>query len=181
LPCPNLLIPVASQEQGPELKAFSANLSNGTLDKHEPAGDPSSMQRHQSSTTDNGLHSQNSALSWSQRQQLRHTSAAMRHAGASHQLLHQENRVPPGWFLPSLLALVRLTKTPGTGPLLAPLTLAQILVQASSQRQYPDHTAAQSFTDSAPPLEINLFTCSVFRTHQGSSQTSAGRSTHTKH
>ncbi len=64
------------------------------------------MQRHQSSTSHNGLHSQNSALSWSQRQQLRRTSAAMRYASASRQLPHQDNRVPPGQSLASLLALV---------------------------------------------------------------------------
>ena len=63
------------------------------------------MQKRQSSTSHSGLHSQNSALSWSQRQQLRRTSAAMRHASASRQLPHEENRVPPGWPLASLLAL----------------------------------------------------------------------------
>ncbi|KAL0036649.1 hypothetical protein WJX79_004029 [Trebouxia sp. C0005] len=83
------------EDQGSELKAFSANLSNGTLDKPE-SGEASSMQKRQSSTSHSGLHSQNSALSWSQRQQLRRTSAAMRHASASRQLPHEENRVPPG-------------------------------------------------------------------------------------
>ncbi|DBB10182.1 TPA: hypothetical protein ACH3X3_001759 [Trebouxia sp. C0006] len=84
------------EDQGPELKAFSANLSNGTLDKPEPSDEASSIQKHQSSTSHKSLHSQNSALSWSQRQQLRRTSAAMRHASASRQLPHQDNRVPPG-------------------------------------------------------------------------------------
>ena len=87
---------VFSQDQGPELKAFSANLSNGTVDKPEPGDEAGSMQKHQSSTSHIFLHSQNSALSWSQRQQLRRTSAAMRHASASRQLPHQDNRVPPG-------------------------------------------------------------------------------------
>lgn len=84
------------EDQGPELKAFSANLSNGTVDKPEPGDEAGSMQKHQSSTSHSFLHSQNSALSWSQRQQLRRTSAAMRHASASRQLPHQDNRVPPG-------------------------------------------------------------------------------------
>ena len=106
LPRLSLLIPIASQDQGPELKAFSANLSNGTLDKPEPSDEASSIQKHQSSTSHKSLHSQNSALSWSQRQQLRRTSAAMRHASASRQLPHQDNRVPPGRPLASLLALV---------------------------------------------------------------------------
>lgn len=59
------------------------------MQKQDPTpGDPN--------PSDPNMYAQNSALSWSRRQQLRRTSAAMRHAAASRQVPHQDNRLPPG-------------------------------------------------------------------------------------
>ncbi|KAA6424276.1 MAG: hypothetical protein FRX49_05488 [Trebouxia sp. A1-2] len=137
------------EDQGSELKAFSANLSNGTLDKPE-SGEASSMQKRQSSTSHSGLHSQNSALSWSQRQQLRRTSAAMRHASASRQLPHEENRVPPGRVVPfRLVCTCQINKVARKWPSAGPLDFGsgawdqvELTIQRSSQ--LADHASGHT-------------------------------------
>lgn len=96
---------MALQDQGPELQRFSVSLSNNTAEKHSPRADGTSMQKQESGCSVEDLCKHNSALTWSERQQLRRTSAAMRHASASRQLPHQEHRIPPG-LLPTLLLLL---------------------------------------------------------------------------
>lgn len=101
----HLLLSAALQDQGPELQRFSVSLSNNTAEKHSPGADGTSMQKQESGCSVEGLCKHDSALTWSERQQLRRTSAAMRHASASRQLPHQEHRIPPG-LLPTLLLLL---------------------------------------------------------------------------
>ena len=102
------------QDQQTELERFSdavssASSPNFTAGLAAESASQQQQQQQQQASLGNGsstLHSQSSALSWSQRQQLRRTSAVLRHAAASRHMPHQEGRLPSGWAFQLHLGLV---------------------------------------------------------------------------
>lgn len=102
------------QDQQAEVERFSGAVSRG------PSGDDGCSNVTDDSTSQgqdpeagladraggSSLSRQSSALTWSQRQQLRRTSAAVRSAAASRHVAPVQNRGLPGCSPPSLLVIL---------------------------------------------------------------------------
>ncbi|KAL3157526.1 hypothetical protein ABBQ32_011986 [Trebouxia sp. C0010 RCD-2024] len=140
------------QDQQTELERFSDTLSRG------PSGDGGGGVAHDSTSKQqdpetglgaglgagrSSLNRQSSALTWSQRQQLRRDSAAVRSAAASRHVLPQETTGAPGAKNQVELAIQRSSQVPPHTPT-PPPGAHQAQQHSHAQRRQPEQQPPQA-------------------------------------